>query len=89
MKVSVQHASEHFQDLVSAANDGQLVEIDQPDKPALHLVRSAAPASPNPTGKRILGAGRGELRVPSDEEWERMDREWRQSFNARFDSDEA
>jgi hypothetical protein len=89
MKVSAQYAAEHFEDLITAANNGQVVEIDEPDKPALHLFRSAAPESPNPTVKRILGAGRGELRVPSDEEWERRDREWRQSFSARFDSDEA
>jgi hypothetical protein len=84
MKVSVQHAAEHFQDLVSAANNGQLVEIDQPDKPALHLVRSTVPESPKLTGKRILGAGKGLLRVPDDEEWDAMHKEWLDSFSEKF-----
>jgi hypothetical protein len=61
-----------------------VVEIARAEKPALRLVVSPAQAAETPKGKRILGAGRGELRVPSDEEWEEIDKEWRKSFH-RYD----
>ena len=71
MKVSAQYAQEHLADFLSAADNGEEVEIARPDQSAfrLTLVRSA----PKQAGRRILGAGRGELRVPSFEEWQAMD----------------
>lgn len=84
MKVSAQYVAEHFEDLAMAVDSGQVVEIDRPDKPALQLVRLARPAPETSGGKRVLGAGRGELRVPSDEEWNAMDKEWRESFKDKF-----
>jgi antitoxin (DNA-binding transcriptional repressor) of toxin-antitoxin stability system len=76
MQVSLQYAAEHLADLASAARRGEEVEIAQPDQPTLKLVVSEAsiPAKPK-TGRRILGAGVGELRVPSEEEWRAMDKE--------------
>ena len=38
MKVSVQYAAEHFEDLVSAVYNGDEVEIEQVGQPALRLV---------------------------------------------------
>jgi antitoxin (DNA-binding transcriptional repressor) of toxin-antitoxin stability system len=75
MQVNVQYAEEHLPDLLSAVDAGQEVEISRPDKPSVKLVASGAPASVKQTGKRVLGAGRGELRIPSDEEWESLDKE--------------
>jgi antitoxin (DNA-binding transcriptional repressor) of toxin-antitoxin stability system len=75
MQVSLQYAKEHFADLVSAADSGQDVEISRPDKPALKLVISKATAPVLKDGMRILGAGVGELRIPSEEEWRAMDLE--------------
>jgi antitoxin (DNA-binding transcriptional repressor) of toxin-antitoxin stability system len=75
MQVNLQYAEEHFTDLVSAADSGQEVEISRPDKPALKLVVSKATAPVLKDGMRVLGAGIGELRVPSEEEWRAMDRE--------------
>ena len=71
MKVSAQYAQEHFDDLLAAAGSGEEVEIARPDQSAfrLTLIRPA----PKQTGRRILGAGRGELRVPSFAEWQAMD----------------
>ncbi len=89
MKVSQQYALEHFDELASAVDGGETVEIARPDKQALHLVRPAAPDVPRQIGPRVLGAGRGEVRVPSDEEWDRMDKEWRKSFEDGFGSDLA
>ena len=77
MKVSAKYAQEHFADILSAADNGEEVEIARPNKPTLKLIVSPAlPASLHqPTGRRILGAGVGEVRVPSDEEWQAMDKE--------------
>ena len=74
MKVSAQYAEEHFTDILDTAKSGDEVEITRPDQSTyrLTLVKSD-PVKPK--GHRILGAGRGELRVPSWEEWKAMDAE--------------
>ena len=75
MKVSAQYAQEHLPDLLSAIDTGEEVELTRPDRPSVRLVlvepppEQAKPAK----GKRILGAGVGEMRVPSFEEWQAMD----------------
>jgi antitoxin (DNA-binding transcriptional repressor) of toxin-antitoxin stability system len=75
MKVSAQYAQEHFSDILNAADSGEEVEIARPDKPTLKIVFSSAAQPVEGTGKRILGAGRGEMIVPTDEEWQAMDEE--------------
>jgi antitoxin (DNA-binding transcriptional repressor) of toxin-antitoxin stability system len=75
MKVSAQYAEAHFPDLLEAASNGIEVEIAIPEKPSLKLVRVYSAPTPKPTGRRILGAGRGEMRPVSDEEWQSMKRE--------------
>jgi antitoxin (DNA-binding transcriptional repressor) of toxin-antitoxin stability system len=75
MQVNLQYAQEHLSDLVSAVDNGQEVEIARPNKPSLMLVVSHTTSQTRRTGKRILGAGCGELRVPSLEEWQDMDKE--------------
>jgi antitoxin (DNA-binding transcriptional repressor) of toxin-antitoxin stability system len=81
MKVSAQYAETHLSDLISAADNGEVVEIARPDKPTLKLVVSTAASSAKQTGRRILGAGRGELRVPSEQEWREMDKELERQMN--------
>jgi antitoxin (DNA-binding transcriptional repressor) of toxin-antitoxin stability system len=81
MQVNLKYAEEHFADLASAVDSGQEVEIARPDKPTLKLVVSNAPSDAKKPGKRILGAGRGELRVPSVEEWKAMDKELEHQMN--------
>ncbi|MDQ2924958.1 MAG: hypothetical protein M3R43_05315 [Acidobacteriota bacterium] len=81
MQVNLQYAEEHLSDLASAVDNGQQVEISRPDKPTLKLVVSNSPSAVKKTGKRILGAGRGELRVPSVEEWKAMDKELGRQMN--------
>jgi antitoxin (DNA-binding transcriptional repressor) of toxin-antitoxin stability system len=75
MKVSAQYAEDHFADLLNLASSGEEVEIALPGKPNIKLV----PSSPTPfqpkSGRRILGAGRGEMVVPSEAEWQKMDQE--------------
>ena len=80
MKVSAQYAETHLSQLISAADRGEEVEITRPEKPALKLVVTTT-ASVKSAGKRILGAGRGELRVPSEEEWRTMDEDLARQMN--------
>ena len=81
MKVNVQYAEAHLADLASAVDNGEEVEITRPDKPALRLVVSTTAKASLQKGPRILGAGRGEMRVPSDEDWLAMDKELERMMN--------
>jgi len=79
MQVTLQYATEHLDELASAADNGEEVEIARPEKPALKLVVSAS-VPPSETkdetkGRRVLGALRGQMVVPSEEEWRKMDDE--------------
>jgi antitoxin (DNA-binding transcriptional repressor) of toxin-antitoxin stability system len=75
MQVSLQYAEEHFADLASAVDSGQEVVIARPGQSALKLVANNYPSAAKRTTPRILGAGVGELRVPSHDEWQAMDDE--------------
>jgi antitoxin (DNA-binding transcriptional repressor) of toxin-antitoxin stability system len=81
MQVTLQYAAEHLAELASAARRGEEVEIAQPDEPTLKLVVSASSTFTPKPGRRILGAGRGEMVVPSEEEWQAMDKELEQLIN--------
>lgn len=87
MTVTLEYAAEHFAELLDAIDAGDSVEVTRPDKPTLRLSGEAKPDAPLKSGKRVLGAGKGLLRVPDDEEWERMDIEWRKSFADKFGLD--
>ncbi len=75
MKVSAQYAQEHFADILTAIDTGEEVELTRPGQSSVRLilVESTSAKEQPATGKRILGAGVGELRVPSFEEWQAMD----------------
>jgi antitoxin (DNA-binding transcriptional repressor) of toxin-antitoxin stability system len=75
MQVSLQYAAEHLAELASAARRGEEIEIAQPDEPPIKLVVSTSPSFAAKSGRRILGAGRGEMIVPSEAEWQAMDEE--------------
>lgn len=81
MKVDLQYAESHFANLAAAADNGEQVEIARPGKPTLKLVVGEPLAAALRGGRRILGAGRGELRVPSEEEWRAMDKELERQMN--------
>jgi antitoxin (DNA-binding transcriptional repressor) of toxin-antitoxin stability system len=72
MKVSAQYAEAHLPDLLEAAFNGDEVEIAMPDKPTVKLVVVYPPAAPKQTGRRILGAGVGLVKVPTEDEWYAM-----------------
>ena len=75
MQVTLQYATEHLADLAIAADNGEEVEIARPEKPALKLVVSASVPIGAAKGPRILGALQGQMVVPSEEEWRKMDEE--------------
>jgi antitoxin (DNA-binding transcriptional repressor) of toxin-antitoxin stability system len=74
MKVNVQYAESHLADLISAASRGEVVEIEGEESTA-QILAFPKPKLGGITGRRVLGAGRGEVRVPSIEEWKAVDKE--------------
>jgi antitoxin (DNA-binding transcriptional repressor) of toxin-antitoxin stability system len=74
MKVGAQYAEEHFADILDTANRGEDIEIARPDQSSFRLTL-VKPAPAKPKGRRILGAGVGEMIVPTWEEWKAMDKE--------------
>lgn len=74
MKVSAQYAQEHLAELLETADHGQEIEIAREGRPSYKLFVVPQP-SVDPQPKRILGAGAGELVVPTDEEWQQMKEE--------------
>ena len=75
MQVNVQYAREHLEDLIASAQQGEEVEIARDGQPLAKLIVMPVKPETASQGERILGAGRGELRIPSDEEWKAMDKE--------------
>lgn len=74
--MDAQYAEEHFSDLIAAAYRGEEVEIAAPEKPELLLkAKAGKPEAKAASGKRVLGAWRGMIELPTDEEWAAMDRE--------------
>jgi antitoxin (DNA-binding transcriptional repressor) of toxin-antitoxin stability system len=76
MQVTLQYATEHLDELASAADNGEDVEIARPEKPSLKLIVSTTVPIPEPNGRRILSALRGQLIVPTEEESQSMDPVW-------------
>ena len=78
MKVSAQYAESHFAEMLDVASSGEEVEIALPGRPALKLVVSnAKPAAETEgaSGRALLYSGEGLVKVPTAEEWMRMDEE--------------
>ena len=77
MKVSAQYAQEHLAELLETADRGGEVEIAREGKPSAKIIIMPTPAeaSKPSSGRRIFGAGRGEIVLPTDEEWKAMDKE--------------
>lgn len=74
-KVNMHEAKTHLSKLVERVEGGEEIVISRAGKPAAKLV----PVPQEQPGKRKLGGWEG-IEVPSDEEWERMDKEIEQLF---------
>jgi antitoxin (DNA-binding transcriptional repressor) of toxin-antitoxin stability system len=83
MKVSAQYAESHLADLILAASNGEEIEIELPEKPALLLVskRASSAAAKQFSRKDLFGKWEGLVALPTDEEWAAADRELEVEMN--------
>jgi prevent-host-death family protein len=74
-QVNMHEAKTHLSRLVERVEGGEEIVISRAGKPAAKLV----PIVQAKPGKRKLGGWEG-MKMPSDEEWERMDKEIEEMF---------
>jgi prevent-host-death family protein len=74
--VNMHAAKTNLSRLVGRVEAGEEIVIDRAGKPVAKLV----PVAPEKPGKRKLGGWEGKFEMPSDEEWEEMDKEIEQLF---------
>ncbi|HEX6753322.1 MAG TPA: type II toxin-antitoxin system prevent-host-death family antitoxin [Solirubrobacterales bacterium] len=75
-RVNMHEAKTHLSKLVARVESGEQIVITRAGKPAAKLV----PVSTEKPGKRKLGGWEGKMRMPTDAEWEEMDREVEELF---------
>ncbi|HMJ73161.1 MAG TPA: type II toxin-antitoxin system prevent-host-death family antitoxin [Solirubrobacterales bacterium] len=75
-QVNMHEAKTHLSKLVERVEGGEEIVISRAGKPAAKLV----PVAPKKLGPRKLGGWEGLMEMPSDEEWERMDKEVEEMF---------
>lgn len=75
-QVNMHEAKTHLSRLVERVEGGEEIVISRAGKPAAKLV----PMPQAKPGRRKLGGWEGKFEMPSDEEWERMDKEIEQLF---------
>jgi prevent-host-death family protein len=73
--VNMHEAKTHLSRLVERVEGGEEIVISRAGKPAAKLV-----PVPKKLGPRKLGGWEGKMEMPSDEEWEKMDKEIEQLF---------
>ena len=74
--VNMHEAKTQLSRLVARVEGGEQIMITRAGKPAAKLV----PVSLEKPGKRKLGGWEGKMRMPTDAEWEEMDREIEELF---------
>lgn len=74
--VNMHEAKTHLSKLVARVEGGEQIVITRAGKPAAKLV----PVAIEQPGKRTLGGWEGKMRVPTEAEWEAMDKEAEQLF---------
>lgn len=74
--VNMHEAKTHLSKLVERVEGGAEITINRAGKPAARLV----PILATKPGKRKLGGWEGKFQMPSDAEWEKMDKEIEQLF---------
>jgi prevent-host-death family protein len=73
--VNMHEAKTHLSKLVARVEGGEQIVITRAGKPAAKLV-----PVPTKLGPRKLGGWEGKFEMPSDAEWEEMDKEIEESF---------
>src|SRR5262249_10682791 len=74
--VNMHEAKTHLSRLVARVEGGEQIVITRAGRPAAKLV----PVFAEKPGKRILGGWEGRMQMPTDAEWEEMDREIERDF---------
>jgi len=74
--VNMHEAKTQLSRLVARVEGGEQIVITRAGKPAAKLV----PVLLEKPGKRKLGGWEGKMRMPTDAEWEEMDREIERDF---------
>jgi prevent-host-death family protein len=74
-QVNMHEAKTHLSKLVERVEEGEEIVISRSGTPAAKLV-----PVPKKLGPRKLGGWEGKMKMPSDEEWEAMDKEIEQLF---------
>ena len=74
-KVNMHEAKTHLSRLVERVEGGEEIVISRAGKPVAKLV-----PVPTKSGRRKLGGWEGKFELPSDAEWEAMDKEVEQLF---------
>ena len=75
-QVNMHEAKTHLSKLVERVQRGEEIVISRAGKPAAKLV----PVEEKKLGRRKLGGWEGKFELPSDEEWEEMDKQIEQLF---------
>jgi prevent-host-death family protein len=75
-RVNMHEAKTHLSKLVERVQGGEEIVISRAGTPAAMLI----PIETRKLGRRQLGGWEGKFELPSDEEWEQMDREIEQLF---------
>lgn len=75
-KVNMHEAKTHLSKLVERVEGGEEIVISRAGKPAAKLV----PMPQAKPGKRKLGGWEGLMEMPTDEEWEQVDKEIEEMF---------
>jgi antitoxin (DNA-binding transcriptional repressor) of toxin-antitoxin stability system len=68
MKVTLQYAASHFEDISAAVDRGEEVEILRPGKAPLHLVAAAAERTPERPRSELFASLRGKIEL--GDEWD-------------------
>jgi prevent-host-death family protein len=74
--VNMHEAKTHLSKLVARVEAGEQIMITRAGQPAAKLV----PVTQEKPGPRKLGGWEGKMRMPTDAEWEEMDREIEELF---------
>jgi antitoxin (DNA-binding transcriptional repressor) of toxin-antitoxin stability system len=76
MKVSVADAKNRLPKLIKAVESGETVTVMRHGIPVVDIVRTSV----GPGGKRVLGTGRGKLKISDPDWWKPMSEKDAESF---------
>jgi prevent-host-death family protein len=79
--INIHDAKSNLSKLIAAAERGEEVVIARAGKPVVKLVPCGPAVALDAPRRRLFGAWKDVMKVPSEKEWEEMDREIQKSFD--------